>query len=113
MRDASVAPATMRRRPRTTYLTGWLRPRRLLFRVAVYCLLLGLSAFIVLPVGWMLTAALKPDLEPVFTATPEWFPSQFWHWENFRRSLIDTLPFLRYTLNTLLIVVGNILGVLI
>ena len=37
----------------------------------------------------MLTAALKPDLEPVFTPTPEWFPTEFWEWENFRRVLTD------------------------
>jgi multiple sugar transport system permease protein len=89
------------------------RPRTLVFRVVMYALLLGLSAFILLPVGWMLAAALKPDLEPVFTATPEWWPKEFWHWENFRRVLTESMPFLRYTLNTTLVVVGNVLGVLI
>jgi multiple sugar transport system permease protein len=61
----------------------------------------------------MLTAALKPDLEPVFTPTPEWFPSEFWAWENFRRVLTDVMPFLRYMINTTIIVVANIIGVLI
>ena len=89
------------------------RPRTLVFRLAMYALLLGLSAFILLPVGWMLTAALKPDRVPVFTATPEWWPREFWHWENFRRVLTESMPFLRYTLNTTLVVVGNVLGVLI
>ena len=46
----------------------------------MYLMLFGLTAFILLPVGWMLTAALKPDLEPVFTPTPEWFPTDFWEW---------------------------------
>jgi multiple sugar transport system permease protein len=89
------------------------RPRTLAFRVVMYALLLGLSAFILLPVGWMLAAALKPDRVAVFTTTPEWWPTKFWHWENFRRVLTESMPFLRYTLNTTLVVVGNVLGVLI
>jgi ABC-type glycerol-3-phosphate transport system permease component len=89
------------------------RPRTVAFRVLVYALLLFLSAFILLPAGWMLTAALKPDLSPVFTVTPEWWPTRFWHWENFSNVLTGSLPFLRYTLNTTVIVVANILGILI
>jgi multiple sugar transport system permease protein len=87
--------------------------RRLVFRVAMYALLLGLSAFILLPVSWMLTAALKPDLEPVYTVTPAWFPTEFWQWRNFERVLTEELPFLRYTINTSLIVAGNVLGILL
>ena len=79
----------------------------------MYALLIGLCSFILLPVGWMLTAALKPDLEPVFTSTPEWFPTDFWEWDNFRRVLTESMPFLRYMINTMIIVIGNILGVLI
>jgi multiple sugar transport system permease protein len=79
----------------------------------IYGLLLGLCAFIMLPIGWMLTAALKPDLEPVFTPTPEWFPTKFWQWDNFHRVLTESMPFLRYSINTTIIVVANIIGVLI
>jgi ABC-type glycerol-3-phosphate transport system permease component len=61
----------------------------------------------------MLTAALKPDLEPVFTPKAEWYPTKFWEWGNFRRVLTDNMPFLRYMINTMIIVVGNIIGVLI
>jgi ABC-type glycerol-3-phosphate transport system permease component len=76
--------------------------------------LLLLSAFILLPLGWMLTVALKPDNTPYFTIPPEWFPTQHWRWENFPRALFDSVqPFLRYTFNTLLIVAGNIVGTLI
>jgi multiple sugar transport system permease protein len=87
--------------------------RGIAHKVAMYLILLGLTAFILLPVGWMLTAALKPDLEPVFTPSPEWFPSKFWEWENFHRVLTEAMPFLRYMINTTVIVVANILGVLI
>jgi ABC-type glycerol-3-phosphate transport system permease component len=89
------------------------RVRRVSYKTLMYALLLGLCSFILLPVGWMLTAALKPDLEPVFTPTPQWFPSEFWEWENFRRVLTESMPFLRYMINTMIIVIGNIIGVLI
>src|SRR3972149_10844118 len=87
--------------------------RRTSYKALMYALLLGLCSFIMLPVGWMLTAALKPDLAPVFTPTPEWFPTEFWEWDNFRRVLTESMPFLRYMINTMIIVIGNILGVLI
>ena len=76
-------------------------------------MLLLLAAIVILPFGWMTTVALKPDNVPVFTLPPEWFPTQYWQWENFRRALVDTTqPFGRYFLNTLFIVVVNIVGTL-
>jgi len=89
------------------------RVRRIAFKVSVYLFLLTLCAFILLPVSWMLTAALKPDLEPVFTPTPEWVPTKFWNWDNFVRVLTESMPFLRYMINTTIIVVANILGVIL
>lgn len=89
------------------------RLRALSYKVLMYVLLLGLSSFILLPVAWMFTAALKPDLEPVFTPTPEWFPTKFWDWHNFMRVLTESMPFLRYMINTTIIVVANIFGVLL
>jgi multiple sugar transport system permease protein len=79
----------------------------------MYVILFALCGLILLPAGWMLTAALKPDLAPVFTPSPEWFPTEFWEWDNFRRVLTERMPFLRYMINTTVIVVGNILGVLL
>ncbi len=89
------------------------RFRARLFKVSMYAILLAVSAFILLPVGWMLTAALKPDLESVFTPSPEWIPTEFFEWGNFKRVLVDTFPFLRYSINTTIIVVANIFGVLL
>lgn len=91
----------------------WFRARAIAFKVTMYLILIGLCSFILLPVGWMLTAALKPDHEPVFTVTPEWFPTRFWEWGNFRRVLTESMPFLRYMVNTTIVVVGNIIGVLV
>jgi multiple sugar transport system permease protein len=104
-------------RPRTAVVpprrTGWGRAKRIGWFVALYAMLLGLCAVILLPLGWMITVALKPDHSPVFTYPPEWFPTHYWQWENFSRALLSpTRPFLRYTINTLIIVAGNIAGTL-
>jgi multiple sugar transport system permease protein len=104
--QATVAPAVYERSPKYVL-------RRGAYLVLLYAALLLLSATIILPLSWMITVALKPDLTPVFTFPPEWFPTEHWHWENFRRALLDPArPFLRYTLNTLLIVAGNVVGTL-
>ena len=97
------------------------QPRRLVRRglaiagnIGWYLGLLIVCAFILLPVSWMLTAALKPDLAPVYTIPPQWFPTHDWHWDNFYRVMVNPLfPFLRYMLNTLFVVFANILGILI
>lgn len=82
--------------------------------VAAYAALLGLSGFILLPVGWMLTAALKPDLLPIFTKPSEWWPTKYWHWENFARVMTNqTIPMARYIINTLTIVGGNVVGTVV
>lgn len=89
------------------------RIQRIVGFVLSYGILILLSAFVLLPLGWMLTVALKPDRTPYFTIPPEWLPTRYWQWDNFRRALFDSVqPFLRYTLNTLLIVVGNMAGTL-
>jgi multiple sugar transport system permease protein len=72
-----------------------------------------LCAAVMLPLGWMITVALKPDNAPVFTSPPEWVPTEHWQWSNFWRALtLPSRPFARYTLNTLIIVGGNIVGTL-
>ncbi|MEV4121620.1 carbohydrate ABC transporter permease [Micromonospora sp. NPDC049645] len=87
---------------------------RVMSKSLAYLLLLALSFTILLPLGWMVTVALKPDFAPVFTTPTQWFPTSDWHWENFGRALSDPArPFLRYTLNTLVIVGLNIVGTVI
>jgi multiple sugar transport system permease protein len=87
------------------------RTRARVGKFAAYAVLLALCAAVLLPLGWMLTVALKPDNTPVFTQPPQWFPTEHWHFENFARSLLDPQrPFLRYTFNTLVIVGWNIVG---
>jgi ABC-type glycerol-3-phosphate transport system permease component len=88
--------------------------RRLTGKTLAYAILLLLGAIVILPFGWMATVALKPDHVPVFTIPPEWFPTRYFQWDNFRRALIDTTqPFGRYFINTVFIVLVNIVGTLI
>lgn len=90
------------------------RLRRIGGQTLAYALLLLLAAIVILPFGWMATVALKPDNVPIFTLPPQWFPSEYWHWENFQRALVDSAqPFGRFFLNTVFIVLVNIVGTLI
>jgi len=108
-----TSQATLRTAPRRTH-SPLPTIRRVIGQVLAYVVLVGLSSFILLPVGWMLTAALKPDLTPVFTQPPEWWPTEYWHWENFVRVMVSrTIPFLRYIANTLIVVAGNEVGTLL
>jgi ABC-type glycerol-3-phosphate transport system permease component len=82
--------------------------RRVAHAAFVYGLLLLLTGFILLPVGWMLTAALKPDTALVFTFPPEWFPTRYFHWETFVRVLTEEdNPYGRYAVNTGILIVVN------
>jgi len=91
-----------------------IRTGRIVGKLLAYGLLIALSAFILMPLGWMLAAALKPDLTPVFTQPPEWWPTRYWHWENFLRVMTsEAIPMLRYVFNTTVIVLGNIVGTLL
>jgi multiple sugar transport system permease protein len=82
-------------------------------KLLLYGILLILSAFVLLPVFWMLTVSLKPDTAPVFTIPAQWFPTEHFEWQNFITALTDPLrPFWRFTVNTLLIFGGNVIGTL-
>lgn len=80
----------------------------------VYLALVALCAIIILPLGWMINVALTPDDTNIFTNPPQWFPSQFWHWENFSRALFDPeRPFVLYLANTVFLEVFVVIGSLI
>ena len=90
---------------------GRMTPRRLLHAAFVYACLLALAAFIALPLGWMLTAALKPDNVPVFTFPPEWFPTEHFNVGTFVEALTQpNEPYARFALNSFLLAGINIVG---
>jgi len=91
-----------------------LRLRRRAGKTATVGVLIILSGIILLPIGWMLTVALKPDTAPVFTIPPQWFPTQYFDFDNFIRTMSDpNRPFGRFILNTLVIFLGNAIGALL
>lgn len=106
--------STIEKQSTTKSTVNWHRIRRILGKALLYLILIGLSIFVILPIGWMLTVALKPDRVPVFTIPPEYFPTKYFEWENFSRALLTPIrPFLRYTLNTILVFTGSTIGTLI
>jgi multiple sugar transport system permease protein len=87
------------------------RARALLHMAFVYACLVALTLFILLPLGWMVTAALKPDNVPVFTFPPEWFPTEYFNFGTFVDALTQpNEPYLRFAANSLLLAAFNIVG---
>jgi multiple sugar transport system permease protein len=85
--------------------------RRVAHGAFVYVCLIALTLFILLPLGWMLTAALKPDNVPVFTFPPEWFPTEYFNFGTFIDALTQpNEPYARFALNSLLLAGVNIVG---
>ena len=64
----------------------WPIIKKTFWKIVLYAILFGLAALVILPLGWMLTVALKPDNTPVFTLPPEFFPTKYFHWRQFCHS---------------------------
>ena len=75
---------------------------RLIGKVILYAVLIGVSIFTLIPFVWMISSSLKLDRE-VFSYPIKWIPETF-HWENYR--LIWTkVPLLTYFKNTAIIAI--------
>jgi multiple sugar transport system permease protein len=104
-----MASSAYAAQPRAVRL--WPQVRKVLRVLLLYGLLAVLSLFILMPIGWMLTAALKPSTAPIFTFPPEWFPTEHWHWQTFADALLNpTQPFIRYAGNSMILVTFNVVG---
>lgn len=89
----------------------WPIIQKYFWKIVLYAILLSLAALILLPLGWMLTVALKPDHTPIFTLPPQFFPTKYFQWSNFVDALTNPKqPFLLFTINTLKIFFVNIIG---
>lgn len=75
-----------------------------------YIGLILISLMFILPFVWMIRSSLM-GLSQIFVMPPVWIPNPF-KWDNFTRAL-TVLPFDRFFLNTLIIVVLGVLGTLI
>jgi multiple sugar transport system permease protein len=88
--------------------------RKITHAIFIYSLLIGLGIIILMPLSWMLTAALKAPGEPVYTLPVSWFPTESFHWENFWTVLVNNdYPLWRPALNTIMLAALNVTGVLI
>ena len=71
--------------------------------------LILISIVFLVPIFWMFTTSIK-DLSEVMTYPPVWWPNPP-KWHNYIKA-VNYIPFGRYTLNTIIITIGNIAGVL-
>jgi multiple sugar transport system permease protein len=72
-------------------------------RIALYTLLIGLGAAVLIPFGWMLVSSLKRDNE-VFTVPIQWIPEEF-QWDNYTR-IWQEIPLGTYLGNSLILAVS-------
>jgi multiple sugar transport system permease protein len=87
--------------------------RRFIHMAVIYSLLIGIGIVVMMPLSWMLTAALRARGEPVFTVPVSWIPTTSFHFENFWTILTnESYPLWRPLVNTLMLVVLNITGVI-
>lgn len=88
--------------------------QRFLHAALMYTLLTAIGLFILLPLSWMLTAALRGPGEVVFTIPVSWFPTASFHVENFWQVLTNpAYPLWLPAWNTVKLVMLNIVGVVI
>jgi multiple sugar transport system permease protein len=84
--------------------------QRRAIRVVVYFLLCAGSALMMLPLLWLARSSVM-ELRQIFIFPPQWIPDP-WAWENYPL-VFETVPFLQYFFNTLIIVVATVLGTVI
>ena len=75
-------------------------------RIWVHILLLIIGFVVLMPFFWMITTSLKPPALTHFP--PHLIPTRF-YWQNYVISL-ETAPFGRYYLNTIIVALGIVIG---
>ena len=81
--------------------------QRWLGYVSVYVLMTALALIFMIPLIWMLSTSLKTRIE-IFAWPPEWVPSNP-QWGNYSDAF-NQYPLARFMLNSLFLVVVNIIG---
>src|SRR5262249_22661171 len=76
-------------------------------KILGYATLLLVALLIVLPLYWMISTALKDEMQ-TFAIPPTWSPNPF-VWQNFV-SVFQEVPFGRFIINTFILVGVNIAG---
>ena len=104
--NANVLPETTEESTRSVAEPP-IRRRKSPRHVLVYVLLVSISALFLLPLFWMISSALKPNYQ-VMAFPPVWIPNPP-KWSNFREAL-TYVPFGRFSINTVIIALGTIVG---
>jgi len=78
-----------------------------LSRVALHGVLTTVSLLFLLPFAWSIGTSLKP-LGELFEITPSLIPDEV-RWRNYA-DVLDTVPFLRFYLNTILVTFARVVG---
>ncbi|SOC44610.1 carbohydrate ABC transporter permease [Ureibacillus acetophenoni] len=76
----------------------------------IYILLTIGSLLMLLPFIWMISTSLKTPGE-VMSMPPTWIPES-WKWDNYLKAW-EMAPFLRYTLNSIIVVIVSTIGEII
>src|SRR3972149_928614 len=101
---------------RLPFRSAWrsLTWQRRLHGSLMYTIMVGLGIVFLMPLSWMLTAALRGEGEVVYTIPGSWFPTTSFHFENFWKVLTNpAYPLWRPAANTLMLVFLNTLGALV
>lgn len=86
------------------------KTKKLILDALTYVFLIAISAICLLPLYWMVRSSLM-KLNQIFIMPPIWFPSPL-VLENYVKAM-TMVPFGRYFMNTIIIVVGGLSGTLI
>ncbi len=103
-----ITPAQTSTSPRRARPTNY---RHLFYSIGMQIILIGLSIVMVIPFFWLISTSLKIR-GTEFTFPPVWIPRPA-IWSNYSTAIFDSgLPFPRFLLNTVIITLANLIGVL-
>lgn len=86
------------------------KAQRVISQTIIYLFLIGGSIAMLIPFVWLVRSSFM-TLSQIFIFPPEWVPNP-WRWKNYPEAL-TTIPFLRYFLNTMIILVPSVLGTVV
>ena len=78
-------------------------------KIIIYTIVILISFLYIVPFMWLLATSFK-SLPEAFTSPPTFLPKVY-HPENYRE-VFNRIPFARYTFNTMLLSVLNVIGIL-
>jgi len=81
--------------------------RTTVLRIVAHVCFVLVSIAMLMPFFWLITSSLKRP-EQIFVFPPQWIPNPV-HWDNYTK-LFDTVPVIRYAVNTLTITLGATIG---